>query len=79
VRIAQSLCSEVGTTLANSVAFGDSVSDLFLFEKVGFSVAVNGTAAVRAKANFSYVGTDLLEAFENMLSRIASSHSHGDA
>jgi len=52
-----------GTTLANSVAFGDSVSNLFLFEKVGFSVAVNGTAAVRSKANFSYFGTDLLEAF----------------
>ena len=70
VRIAQELCREYRTTLAGSVAFGDSFSDLLLFERVGFSVAVNGSEALRSKANIFYEGPDLLAAFQVMLRAI---------
>jgi phosphoserine phosphatase len=70
VEIVKRPCIECGTTLADSIAFGDSVSDLFLFERIGFSVAVNASAAMRAKARFSYDGADLLEAFADTLTRI---------
>jgi phosphoserine phosphatase len=67
VSIAERLCLQLGTTLEDCCAFGDSLSDFYLFERVGFSVAVNGTAALREKASASYEGEDLLESFHTML------------
>jgi len=67
VLIAERLCVQLGATLESCCAFGDSLSDFYLFERVGFSVAVNGTAALREKASASYEGQDLLESFHTML------------
>jgi phosphoserine phosphatase len=70
VRIAETVCSENSTQICDSIAFGDSASDVFLFDRVAYSVAVNGTTALRARANLSYEGNDLLEAFTLMLDRV---------
>lgn len=70
VRIAETVCSENSTQICDSIAFGDSASDVFLFDRVAYSVAVNGTTALRARANLSYEGNDLLEAFTLMLNRV---------
>jgi phosphoserine phosphatase len=67
VLIAEQLCVQLGATLENCCAFGDSISDFYLFERVGFSMAVNGIAALREKASASYEGQDLLESFHIML------------
>jgi phosphoserine phosphatase len=67
VLIAEQLCVQLGATLESCCAFGDSLSDFYLFERVGFSVAVNGTAALREKASASYEGQDLLESFHTLL------------
>ena len=39
-------------------------------EQVGFSVAVNGAAALQSKATLCYDGDDLLEAFHLMSGQI---------
>jgi len=70
VRIAETVCSENGTQICHSIAFGDSVSDTFLFDRVAYSVAVNGTVTLRARADLCYEGKDLLEAFNLMLDRV---------
>jgi phosphoserine phosphatase len=70
VHIAEMVCSQNGTQIGHSIAFGDSVSDAFLFDRVAYSVAVNRTVALRARANQCYQGNDLLEAFTLMLDRV---------
>src|SRR5215213_9654111 len=41
-RIAERFCREHGLTLDQAIAYGDSMSDVYLFEEVGVSVSVNG-------------------------------------
>lgn len=56
---AQRVADGLGLTLDRCAAVGDSRSDLPLFAGVGFSVAFNATAAVRAVAAASADGEDL--------------------
>ncbi|TAL18703.1 MAG: haloacid dehalogenase [Frankiales bacterium] len=56
---AQRVASGLGLTLDRCAAVGDSRSDLPLFAEVGFSVAFNATAAVKAVAGASAEGDDL--------------------
>lgn len=62
-RIAERFCAEHGLTLADAIAYGDSMSDVYLFEEVGVSVSVNGDHHIAALAEIAVEGEDLLVAY----------------
>jgi phosphoserine phosphatase len=53
--------------MVDVVAYGDSQSDVPLFEVAGASVAVNADDHVSGLASRSYRGDDLLEAYRHGL------------
>lgn len=61
--IAQKLCSERGLALSDCVAYGDSSSDVPLFELLDFSVAMNASPRIDELAAAKYVGWDLRDAY----------------
>jgi phosphoserine phosphatase len=62
-RIAERFCREHGLTLDQAIAYGDSMSDVYLFAEVGVSVSVNGDHHVAERADIAVEGTDLLPAY----------------
>ncbi|MFC4464782.1 HAD family hydrolase [Streptomyces xiangluensis] len=64
VQIADRLCAEYGLGRADCVAYGDSMSDKDLFEAVPVSVAVNADQHLTGLATHSYVGRDLVDAYQ---------------
>ncbi|MCP4747139.1 MAG: HAD-IB family phosphatase [Desulfobacteraceae bacterium] len=60
--IVMDLCKKYNCTLDKCVAFGDSMSDYPLFEKLKETVAINGDPKIDAAAKYSYKGNDLEEA-----------------
>jgi phosphoserine phosphatase len=56
-------CMFCGRSSIDTVAFGDSGSDIPLFRRLRYTVAVNASPALRSIAA-SYDGNDLMEAFE---------------
>jgi phosphoserine phosphatase len=62
-RLAERFCSEHGLELAEAIAYGDSMSDVFLFDAVGFRVSVNGDHHLADRADIAVSGTDLLPAY----------------
>jgi phosphoserine phosphatase len=62
VVIAKRICDELGFELKNCVAFGDSMSDYFLFKELQHTVSVNGDPTLRGLARYQYHGTDLHDA-----------------
>lgn len=63
VRIVNELLERYGLAQDECVAYGDSSSDIPLFEHLRNTVAVNGSDAVRAVAAVAYDGSDLREAY----------------
>ena len=63
VRIVGELLDRYELQEAECVAYGDSSSDVPLFEHLPHTVAVNGTDAVRAVAAVQYEGSDLRGAY----------------
>lgn len=63
VRIVDELLERYGLTEQDCVAYGDSSSDVPLFQHLHNTVAVNGSEAVRAVAAAQYDGSDLREAY----------------
>ena len=63
VTLAEQLLVTYGLTDEDCVAYGDSASDVPLFERLPHTVAINGSASVRAVAAASYDGWDLREAY----------------
>nr|WP_240940624.1 haloacid dehalogenase-like hydrolase [Planosporangium flavigriseum] len=63
VRITKSLIDRYGLTTADCVAYGDSTSDVGIFQYLPYTVAVNGNPAIRDLAVASYEGWDLREAY----------------
>ncbi|WP_214370076.1 HAD family hydrolase [Pseudonocardia sp. H11422] len=63
VTIADALMADYGLTAADCVAYGDSTSDVALFQRLHHTVAVNGNATIRELAAVSYEGTDLRDAY----------------
>jgi phosphoserine phosphatase len=59
-RLAERFCAEHGLTLADAIAYGDSMSDVFLFEEVGVRVSVNGDHHLAERSDIAVQGTDLL-------------------
>ncbi len=63
VTVAEELMARHGVNEEDCVAYGDSSSDVPLFDRLVNTVSVNGTDALRAVAARSYVGPDLREAY----------------
>ena len=61
--IVDGLLAEYDLTRQDCVAYGDSSSDVPLFEHLPHSVAVNGTSSVLSIATARYDGNDLREAY----------------
>lgn len=64
VQIADRLCAEYGLGRADCIAYGDSMSDKDLFGAVPVSVAVNADQHLTGLATYSYVGRDLVDAYQ---------------
>jgi phosphoserine phosphatase len=62
-RLAGRFCADRGLRLQESVAYGDSMSDVFLFREAGFRVSVNGDHHIEELADIAVQGTDLLPAY----------------
>jgi len=63
LQIARDLLSELGLTQHDCVAYGDSASDLALFETLNLTVAVNARESIRQLARVVYDGPDLWQAY----------------
>lgn len=61
--LVRELVSDIGISMENTVAFGDGISDLPLFEAAGISVFVNADPDIRGRADIHYEGDDLYEAY----------------
>jgi phosphoserine phosphatase len=62
-RLAAGFCDEHGFRLRDAVAYGDSMSDVFLFREVGVRIAVNADHHLFDLADVAIEGTDLLPAY----------------
>jgi phosphoserine phosphatase len=62
-RLAARFCAEHGLAMKDAIAYGDSMSDVFLFEEVGVRVAVNGDHHLAGRSDIAVEGTDLLLAY----------------
>ena len=62
-RIAERFCAEHGFSMGEAIAYGDSMSDVFLFEEVGVRVSVNGDHHIADLADIAIEGVDLLDAY----------------
>jgi phosphoserine phosphatase len=62
-RLAARFCAEHRLTMADAIAYGDSMSDVFLFEEVGVRVSVNGDHHLAELSDLAVEGTDLLLAY----------------
>lgn len=63
VVVAEELLARYGLTEDDCVAYGDSASDVPLFQRLRHSVAINGSGSVRDVAAAIYDGWDLREAY----------------
>ncbi|MFZ3471552.1 HAD family hydrolase [Streptomyces sp. 4.24] len=64
VMIADRLCERFGVSRADCVAYGDSSTDVALFDVVPLSVAVNARPFLAKRATHVYEGRDLREAYQ---------------
>ncbi|MEU9105858.1 HAD-IB family phosphatase [Streptomyces xanthophaeus] len=64
VTVADRLCEQFGVTRSDCVAYGDSATDMGLFEAVPVSVAVNARPLLTERATHVYEGRDLREAYQ---------------
>ena len=62
-RLAAQFCAEHGLELKDAIAYGDSMSDVFLFDEVGVRVSVNGDHHLADRSDIAVEGTDLLVAY----------------
>ena len=63
VDITTALLDELGLGERDCVAYGDSTSDLLLFDRLPNTVGVNCSDAVRARASVCFTGDDLRGAY----------------
>jgi phosphoserine phosphatase len=61
--VAAEFCAEHGLAIEDAIAYGDSMSDVFLFDAVGVRVSVNGDHHLAERADIAVEGTDLLPAY----------------
>ncbi|MCP1201082.1 HAD family phosphatase [Notoacmeibacter sp. MSK16QG-6] len=63
IHLLQDVADEHGFDFVETVAFGDSRSDVPLFQKVKYPISINGDEYVEAHAVMAYNGNSLLDAF----------------
>lgn len=71
-RLAGALCDTHGLSLRDAVAYGDPMSDVFLFREVGVQIAVNADHYLADLADIRIHGTDLLPAYRAARGLLAS-------
>jgi phosphoserine phosphatase len=64
LRLARELCEKLALKFDDTVAFGDSISDVHLFKNLTHTVSVNGDHHIHDLAAHHYTGLDLQEAFQ---------------
>ncbi|MFD9339506.1 HAD family hydrolase [Streptomyces sp. NPDC060028] len=64
VTVADRLCAQYGVSRGDCVAYGDSLTDVALFDAVPRSVAVNARPYLAERATHVYTGRDLREAYQ---------------
>jgi phosphoserine phosphatase len=62
-RLAAAFCAEHGLALGDAIAYGDSMSDVFLFGEAGLRVSVNGDHHIAELADIVVEGDDLMLAY----------------
>lgn len=62
--LAAEFCAQHGLRLDEAIAYGDSMSDVLLFEQVAIRIAVNADHHLADRADVAVSGTDLLPAYE---------------
>ena len=62
-RLAEAFCAEHGFALSDAIAYGDSFSDVHLFEEVGIRISVNGDHHIAQRSDIAVEGTDLFVAY----------------
>ena len=62
-KLAARFCADHGLALEQAVAYGDSMSDVFLFEAVGVRISVNGDHHLEEISDIAVEGPDLLPAY----------------
>ena len=62
-QIVLDLCEKLNLTYKDSIAFGDSMSDYYLFKELEYTVSVNGDSKIQERSKFQYEGNDLEELF----------------
>jgi phosphoserine phosphatase len=62
-RLAEAFCAQHGFALGDAIAYGDSFSDVHLFDEVGIRISVNGDHHIADRADIAVEGTDLLVAY----------------
>jgi phosphoserine phosphatase len=62
-RLAAGFCAEHDLQMRDAVAYGDSMSDVFLFRAVGLRVSINGDHHIADLADIAVEGTDLMLAY----------------
>lgn len=75
VSIGEHLMQEHGLTTEDCVAYGDSTSDVGLFGRLRYTVAVNGNERICELAAATYTGADLREAYAMGRALLAGSES----
>jgi phosphoserine phosphatase len=68
-------CNQLGFELNQCVAFGDSMSDYLLFQKLEHTVSVNGDSTLRGLARYQYDGPDLHDAFVSICGALMKSQA----
>jgi phosphoserine phosphatase len=71
-RLAAAFCVEHGLRLDEAVAYGDSMSDVFLFDEVGVRISVNGDHHLEAICDVAISGPDLHAAYRAARELIAA-------
>lgn len=61
--LAAEFCAEYGFDMRDAIAYGDSMSDVFLFKEVGLRVSVNGDHHLAELADIAVDGPDLMPAY----------------
>jgi phosphoserine phosphatase len=67
LRVVDSRLQELGLERSCCLAYGDSASDLPLFEALDFTIALNSAPCLRRHTRLSYEGTDLRTPFRTLL------------
>jgi phosphoserine phosphatase len=62
--LARAFCEQHGLQLDQAIAYGDSMSDVLLFEQVAIRIAVNADHHLADRSDVAVSGLDLLPAYE---------------